>query len=376
MRPAPPLPRRVLLIDADIHYRRLVRSRITPSHYSIHEAASEREAASMVASIDPQLIILGSTRPTDADGDGLLGRLRRNDATRGLPIVKISDTAGLDALAAAIQDGATEVVLKQDPAGLLSAIERALLPRERERNRYEAADILHLDDDDGWTDLVRIWLERRGLKTQRVRSLADLRTYLIRCRRLPRCLLLDLGLQDGDGLEFLERLKESPKFQNLPVVVFTGRPVTPLECLERFALGRLIKDPGVEEELGRTLEAVLSQQDRTQGVVDAGDLRLDPRTREVFRAGRSPVHLEPGRYAALHLLVCSSPSALEDAALYQAFLERHSYKGSDGELTVRQTVRNYVSRLRHALGPELGARIVYVKGEGYAYRPPVPLPVF
>jgi len=233
--------------------------------------------------------------------------------------------------------------------------------------------VLHLDDDDLWAGLVGAWLTARGYKVLRFGFCSELRSYLSRCTRLPLCLLLDLTLRDGDGLALCDEVKNSPAFQHLPIVILTGRPVTQRECLMHEALYRVTKDDGAEEELAAVLDAILRQQERSQGVLDFGDIRVDPRTRTVVQEGREPILLEAGPFAAFRLLVHSAPNPVDPLRLYAAFLHRHGYHKEDPELAILTTVRNYVSRLRDGLGP-LGARIKAVRREGYVYKIPAPAP--
>ena len=41
------------------------------------------------------------------------------------------------------------------------------------------------------------------------------------------CMVLDLGLEDGSGFQLLERIKRAKRFRNLPVIVHTGKELTP-----------------------------------------------------------------------------------------------------------------------------------------------------
>lgn len=231
--------------------------------------------------------------------------------------------------------------------------------------------VLHLDDDDEWAGLVDLWLGSRGFKVFRFATCVELRSYLKRCRRLPLCLLLDLSLRDGDGLAICDEVKGSPAFQHLPIVILTGQRVTQAECLRHEALYRVLKDAGAQDELAAVVESILRQQERTLGVIDAGDLRLDPRDRTVRRDGAPIITLEPGPFEAFRLLVHSAPNTVDLLNLYGAFLRRNAYHKENQELAIRTTVRNYISRLRDGLGP-LGARIESVRREGYVYKAPSP----
>jgi DNA-binding response OmpR family regulator len=236
----------------------------------------------------------------------------------------------------------------------------------------EPVHVLHVEDDSEWSLLVCRWLTKRGLKVLQLSCRAELLSYLSHCKRLPLCLLLDLTLPDGDGFEICTEIKSSPALQHLPIVIFSGRSVSSTECLEHSALYHVAKGVGAEIELSAALKAVLDQVERSRGVVDVGDLRLDPKDGRVLLAGETLAQLNPGPFAALLRLVRASPHAVQDWDLRESFLERHSYKKRDPELAVRLTVRTYISSLRRELGAVVGARLVRLGEDGYAYLPAPP----
>lgn len=237
-----------------------------------------------------------------------------------------------------------------------------------ETEKNERADVLHVEDDDAWAGLVRHWLSDRGLIVRRLKSGSEMRRYLSTCPILPRCLLLDLTLGDDNGLTLCDHVKSSPRLQSLPVVILTGRKISAVEILSRHALYRVEKGAKTEAELPAVIESILTQQGRDQGVIDAGDLRLEPHERKVFVGGNEVARLAPGPFSALCLLARSSPIPVEDDALYAAFLTRSSYRSPDHEFAVVHVLRNYVSMLRQQLGKTIGARIERADA-GYFYIP-------
>lgn len=237
-----------------------------------------------------------------------------------------------------------------------------------EPDKTKRIDVLHVEDDDAWADLVKLWLSARGLSVQRLSSGSEMRTYLSTCPVLPRCLLLDIGLKEDNGLKLCRYVKNSPRLQILPIIVLTAWDIRAAEVLSRRALYRVEKNAKTEEELVAVIETVLAQQARDQGVIDASDLRLDPRGRTVFVEGKEIAHLEPGPFSAMCLLARSAPIPVEDGALYKAFLSRHAYETPDHELAAQHVLRNYVSLLRKELGKTVGERIVRAEA-GYFYIP-------
>jgi CheY-like chemotaxis protein len=60
------------------------------------------------------------------------------------------------------------------------------------------------------------------------------------------CMVLDLRLPDMNGFEVLERLRDTPTLTELPVVVFTGKELSPEEDARLRVLARSVVVKGVE----------------------------------------------------------------------------------------------------------------------------------
>jgi CheY-like chemotaxis protein len=60
------------------------------------------------------------------------------------------------------------------------------------------------------------------------------------------CVVLDLRLPDMTGFEVLERLRDTPSHSDLPVVVFTGKELSPDEDARLHTLARSVVVKGVE----------------------------------------------------------------------------------------------------------------------------------
>src|ERR1700688_1054252 len=60
------------------------------------------------------------------------------------------------------------------------------------------------------------------------------------------CVVLDLRLPDMSGFDILERLRDMPSLNDLPVVVFTGKELSPEEDARLHVLARSVVVKGVE----------------------------------------------------------------------------------------------------------------------------------
>lgn len=121
--------------------------------------------------------------------------------------------------------------------------------------------------------------------------------------RKPGLIILDLGLPDGDGVDFIGDLRQ---WSNVPVIVLSARTneADKIKALDAGADDYLSKPFGVGELLAR----VRSTQRRLQrassgsdGPIAFGDIKIDLKARMVTKGGRF-VHLTPTEYRLLAVL--------------------------------------------------------------------------
>jgi two-component system, OmpR family, KDP operon response regulator KdpE len=123
--------------------------------------------------------------------------------------------------------------------------------------------------------------------------------------RTPDIILLDLGLPDLDGIEFIRRLRE---WSSVPVIVLSARGLErdKVAALDAGADDYLTKPFGVEELLARLRVALRHGPTAGPGgaasVFVAGDLSVDLASR-IVRLGERVVHLTPIEFKLLVVLV-------------------------------------------------------------------------
>lgn len=155
----------------------------------------------------------------------------------------------------------------------------------------EPLRLLLIEDDLVDRQSVRRMLKRGSLKAQ-VREAESLGDAL---RALGEehfdCVLLDLNLPDGDGLELLRRFQEAERSELAPVVVLTGHREEDLihACLQAGAQDYLIKGRFQGDALERAIRYAQERHRLAQTLAEqASDLK------------RSNVELERFAYAASH----------------------------------------------------------------------------
>jgi twitching motility two-component system response regulator PilG len=122
---APPsAPRKVLVIDDSKSVRRIVSMMLEQQGFQVQSAATWHEGVALMRHGAPDLILLDTTLP-DGDGFQLCKLIGQSPDTVAVPVVLMSDSAGLVMSVRGRLAGAAEVVMKSlelDP--LLDAVDR------------------------------------------------------------------------------------------------------------------------------------------------------------------------------------------------------------------------------------------------------------
>lgn len=125
--------------------------------------------------------------------------------------------------------------------------------------------------------------------------------------RKPDLVILDLGLPDGNGVDFIRAFRG---WSTVPVIVLSARAeeADKIEALDQGADDYLTKPFGVGELLARARSALRRLRQRagsTDGVLWFGDICVDFNARLVTRKGQ-PVHLTPTEYRLLNVLAANA----------------------------------------------------------------------
>lgn len=167
--------------------------------------------------------------------------------------------------------------------------------------------------------------------------------------------ILDLGLPKLDGLTVLKRWRAAERV--LPVLILTARGnwEERVEGIDAGADDYLAKPFQMPELLARLRAIIRRSQGNAGPVLNAGRLKLDPRSRTATVDG-SPVDLTPLEYRCLHVLMASADRHVSQMELTEQLYAQDFERESN-------SVEVLVGRLRKKFG-----RDVITTRRGYGYR--------
>jgi len=178
-------------------------------------------------------------------------------------------------------------------------------------------------------------------------------------QKAPDVIVLDLQLPDGDGLDWLSRLRRAPAPAHAPVLILTARDRISdrVEGLRRGADDYLVK-PFAPEELDARLDVIRRRLGRDKGQLLRFGPMLWSRDDGVARVDGVPLELLPREFEVLGLLMRRAPALVPKRVIVDTLAERNEEVGD-------AAVEVYVSRLRRKLaGTGLGIQT----SRGFGYR--------
>jgi CheY-like chemotaxis protein/nitrogen-specific signal transduction histidine kinase len=226
----------LLIVEDDPHYARVLCDLSRDLGFKVIVALTGAEALALAREFHPTAVSLDVFLP-DMLGWTVLNHLKQDPSTRHIPVQMLTlDEDRHHGLAR----GAFAFVTKPTtPEGLEVALTRIKEYAAPRRKR-----LLVVEDNPAEQLSIRELLGHDDIEVSVAATGAE---ALARLGEQPfDCVVLDLRLPDMSGFDVLERLRDTPSLNDLPVVVFTGKELSPDEDAHLHVLARSVVVKGVE----------------------------------------------------------------------------------------------------------------------------------
>ena len=239
--PLTPGARAVLVIEDDEAFASILRDVAKEAGFECIVAVTAQQGFELAKKHLPTGIILDMKLP-DHTGLSVLDRLKRDPATRHLPVHVVS---AADYQEMALSMGAVAYLLKPVQRERLLEAFRDLEARSSRRLRQ----VLVVEDDPALRTSVANLLGRADVVIKTAATVADA-LALLREHSFD-CIVTDLALPDQSGYELLETMARDEPYTIPPVIVYTGRSLSTAEeqTLRRYSKSIIIKGARSPERL-------------------------------------------------------------------------------------------------------------------------------
>jgi HAMP domain-containing protein/CheY-like chemotaxis protein/signal transduction histidine kinase len=226
----------LLIVEDDAHYARVLRDLSRDKGFKVLVATGGAEALALAKEFRPTAVSLDVFLP-DMLGWTVLNHLKQDPATRHIPVQMLTlDEDRHHGLARGAFAFVTKPTTTQGLDQALGRIKDYAAPRRKR--------LLVVEDNPAEQLSIKALLGYDDIDVTVVATGSEALTAVT--EDAFDCVVLDLRLPDMSGFEVLERFRDTPSLGDLPIVVFTGKELSPEEDARLHTLARSVVLKGVE----------------------------------------------------------------------------------------------------------------------------------
>ncbi|HEV7832591.1 MAG TPA: response regulator [Caballeronia sp.] len=231
----------ILAIEDDLRFAHILHDLAHELEFDFVHATTATQGVELARTLQPNGILLDVGLP-DQSGLTVLEWLKHDPLTRHIPIHIVSSTDHADV---ALHLGAIGYTLKPSARDTLAGAIRKLEARSAQGTRR----VLVVEDDAVLRQSIHALLKSATVDIVEAGTIAEALEQMNRVSF--DCIVMDLALPDGSGYDLLERVSTSPEHASPPVIVYTGRVLSPDEeqRLRRYSRSIIIKGAKSPERL-------------------------------------------------------------------------------------------------------------------------------
>ncbi|HVN17988.1 MAG TPA: HAMP domain-containing protein, partial [Dongiaceae bacterium] len=226
----------LLIVEDDPHYARVLLDLARDKGFKVLVALRGSEALALAREFRPSAVSLDVFLP-DMLGWTVLNHLKQDPATRHIPVQMLTlDEDRQHGLARGAFSFVTKPTSSDELESALTRIKEYAAPRRKR--------LLIVEDNPAEQLSIRELLGHDDIDVTVAATGAEALDLV--ARETFDCAVLDLRLPDMSGFDILERMRDLPQVKDLPVVVFTGKELSPEEDARLHSLARSVVVKGVE----------------------------------------------------------------------------------------------------------------------------------
>jgi len=226
----------LLIVEDDPHYARVLCDLSHDKGFKVLVASRGAEALSLAREFHPNAVSLDVFLP-DMLGWTVLNHLKQDPNTRHIPVqILTMDEDRQHGLSRGAFSFVTKPTTREGLESAFGKIKEYTLPRLKR--------LLVVEDNPAEQLSIRELLGHHDIDVSIAATGAEALSVI--SKEVFDCMVLDLRLPDMTGFEVLERLRDTPAVNDLPVVVFTGKDLSSEEDARLHTLARSVVVKGVE----------------------------------------------------------------------------------------------------------------------------------
>jgi signal transduction histidine kinase/DNA-binding response OmpR family regulator len=202
---------KILVIDDDPAMRNLLRRQLEKEGFEIIEASDGQQGLAMAHEFHPDVITLDVMMP-GMDGWSVLKAIKSDDELNHIAVIILSVISDKNI---GFTLGAAEYLTKPvDWDALSDAIKKII------RKSSQPARIMVIEDEEPVRDMVSSMLKKEAWH---VIEADNGQVALDKLEEdLPDLIILDLMMPVMDGFEFLQKIKQDDRYNNIPIIILTA----------------------------------------------------------------------------------------------------------------------------------------------------------
>jgi signal transduction histidine kinase/DNA-binding response OmpR family regulator/CHASE3 domain sensor protein len=203
----------ILIIEDDIHFATMLLNYTRSQHYKAIVAVRGDEGVQLAKTYCPLGILLDIQLPVK-NGWEVMAELKKDSATRHIPVHIMSS---FEAKKESLTRGAVNFINKPVSMDQMPEVFRRI---ESVINR-EKSKVLIVEENPKHAQALNYYLSSYEVKSSITKSIPESIQALH--REEVNCVILDMGLPETRNYDKLEQIKSTPGFENIPIIIFTGK---------------------------------------------------------------------------------------------------------------------------------------------------------